>query len=258
MAPKTLPPLVLGLWAALAAAAEPSLTAKRLGENVYELLLVTDQTADVAVAQRAILPAAQQLCAGKTARLGHYKFQSAEPMPGQPPARKEITLRQEVHCEIAAAPPAGPATLSPVAHDDAAIEKLTMTYLRAKDAGQYSDAYALFGPGMKASTSLESWSDSARKTKATVGKVKSSRVKKITWYDNPPSAPVPGTYAAADYESDSENTRVHCGYVVWLAAADGTFMISREEENFVDKSAATKLSPERIRAFAEQFRCEVR
>jgi hypothetical protein len=57
--------VALTLWSLSSSAGEPSLTAKRLGEDVFQLELVTDQTMDVAVAQRALLPAAQQVCAGK-------------------------------------------------------------------------------------------------------------------------------------------------------------------------------------------------
>jgi len=253
---KTFLLVLLGITSA--AASEPSLTVKRLSDNVYELLLVTDRTADVSAAQHAIWPAAQQLCAEKTPRFGHYKFQSAEPMPGQPTAHPEITLRQEVHCEPASAPLSGAKNSPVVAHDDAAIDKLTKTYLAAKGAGKYAEAYALLGPSMKASTSLESWSANARNIDAKAGKVNTRRVKKITWYDNPQSAPVPGTYAAADYEIESENARVYCGYVAWFGAADGPFTIVREEENFIDKDTALKLSAERLNAFARQFGCEVR
>jgi hypothetical protein len=256
--PATRTSLLIALAACLpvAVAAEPSLTAQRLGPDQFELVLTTDQTADVGQAQRAIWPAAQQLCAGKTPRLGHYKFQSTEPMAGKTD-RPGITLRQQVHCEVAQAPgPAAPAAA--VAHDDAKIEQLTKKYLSAKDAGQYTDAYNLFGPSMKASTSLESWSENARNVKAKAGKLISRRVKKITWYDNPPSAPAPGIYAAADYESEFEGMHVHCGYVAWLAQADGTFLMVREEENFIEKPAAGKMPPEQVRAFAQRFGCEVR
>lgn len=148
-------PLLL-LYLVPASAAEPPLIAKRLSESVYELLLVTDQTADAAVAQRVIWPAAQQLCAGKIPRFGHYKFQSSEPMLGQSAARKEITLRQEVHCDVAGMP--SPRLTSPpaVPHDDGEIAELTNIYLTAKHTGRYAEAYKLFGPSMKDSTSLES------------------------------------------------------------------------------------------------------
>jgi hypothetical protein len=248
---------LVAMWAVSAAAVEPSLTAKRLGEASYELHLVTDQTADVSVAQRALLPAAEQLCAGKTPRFGHYKFESTESLPGQPPAPRGITLTQQVHCELAAAPSLN-APQQLVAHDDRAIEELTTRYLAAKDAGTYEEAYALFGPSMKASTSLESWSNKARSFNAKAGKVKNRKIKKITWYDNPASAPVPGTYAAADYGSEFANMHVHCGYVVWLGKADGSFQIVREEENYIDRGSASQLSPERIKAFADRFGCEVR
>lgn len=250
--------IVLGLWLPAAAAVQPTLTAKRLGEDHYELLLVTDQTADVSAAQRAIWPAAQQLCAAKTPRLGHYKFESAEPMAGRPSARTGITLRQQVHCEVASGPRGATAPVAAVPHDDAKIEQLTKKYLSAKDAGHYADAYSLFGASMKASTSLTSWTEGARGVKAKAGKLIGRTVKKITWYDNPPSAPVPGIYAAADYQSEFENMHVHCGYVAWLAQADGTFAIVREEENFIEKEAALKMSPEQVRSFTQRFGCEAR
>lgn len=48
---------------------------------------------------------------------------------------------------------------------------------------------------------------------------------------------------------------MHCGYVVWLADADGAFHVVREEENYIDKAMAAKMPPEQVKAFARKYGC---
>lgn len=234
-----------------ALAAEPKLTVTRLNDGSYELVLVTDRTTDVAVAQHALIPVAQQICAGNAPRFGRYKFETTESLPGQPAKAPSLTLNQTIHCDAAAA-----ATPKPAPRDEALIERLSKSYWNGKDTGKYAEAHALFSPEMQQMTPLERWTSRSSDFNVRAGAVKERRIKKITWYDNPPGGP-PGTYAAVDYASSFENLSFHCGYIVWQVAADGSAQLIREEENSVRKSEAAQMRPDELKAIAQKFRCDI-
>ena len=248
--------LLLLAATASAAAGDPTLSVKRLADDTYELTLDTDRTAELAQAQGSLFPAARQLCGSKQPKLGKYKYHAKQPLQDGAPETPGIVLQQVIHCVAAtAAPPARVAPLPPAAHDDAQIEKLTLAFLAARDAGKYDDAYAMLAPLHKQGSTYASWRQRLVDFNAKAGKTVSRRIKKVTWYDNPPNSPAPGTYAAADFVSEFENLAAHCGYIVWFTATGETFGVMREEENYLDKEAAAKVPPEQRKAFADRFGC---
>jgi hypothetical protein len=80
-------------------------------------------------------------------------------------------------------------------------------------------------------------------------------IKKITWYKNPPQA-APGTYAAVDFSSQFTNANIHCGYLVWFEQGDGSFVMVREEVNFIDKATEQKLKPDELERARAKFGCK--
>jgi hypothetical protein len=72
---------------------------------------------------------------------------------------------------------------------------------------------------------------------------------------DPPSAPEPGIYAAADFSGRFENDPIYCGYLAWHRGADGNYRIIREEENFIDKGTIANMSQTEASALAAKFGC---
>ena len=142
-----------------------------------------------------------------------------------------------------------------VPHDDKAIERLTYRYFALRDAGDTANAYALFDDSFKSTTTVDTWGLSIRAFNSRAGRVQNRLIKKIIWYDNPPSAPAPGTYAAADFVSQFENLSVHCGYVMWLGGADDSFHLIREQENIIDKASEARLTQNQLKALRSRFGC---
>jgi hypothetical protein len=202
-----------------------------------------------------LIPYAENICGGKGATLGHYKFETKEPLAPDAQHKPELVLRQRIRCGPPSPSGSPPSSVPRAAHDDKAIQQITYSYLALKDAGKYSNAYALFTDSMKASATLDSWSEAAKKFNAVAGLSNKRQIKKITWYDNPPSAPVPGTYAAVDYFSEFANLSFHCGYVVWLGTSDGSFRLVREEQNYIDNKSESKMSRDQVWAFRSRYGC---
>ena len=246
--------MALAFTAGATALAEPTLEVTELGADQFRLDLLTDQTTDVALAQQSLLPTAQRLCAGKQIEWGRYEFETIEPAPGAPTAATELKLRQWLACVVAvAASAADEIVLAP--HDDQAVERLSLQFLSRRDAGDFEKAHAMLAPSMRALVDLERWTESARDLLSRVGPVSGRRIKKITWYDNPPNALSPGTYAAADYEQEAAGARIYCGYLIWAVSSQGEYGVIREEVNLVEDAVAHQMDPAQLQATADQLGC---
>jgi Protein of unknown function (DUF4019) len=245
---------------ALPAATDSDITVKDIGNSQYELTLHTNTTVNILEAQRQLAPTAKITCADKEMHFSHYAFDIKQPLSGPSNTTSSLTLKQTVRCgsEI---PPAIPQTTSapdgwkPLASDQSQIETQTYRYYGAKDAGDYAAAYATFAEAMKEAAHFDSWATNAKAQNAKAGHILNRLVLKITWYKDPPSAPEPGIYAAADFSGRFENDPIYCGYLVWHRSADGKFRVIREEENFIDRGSIAKMSLTEVNALAAKMGC---
>lgn len=137
---------------------------------------------------------------------------------------------------------------------DQLIERQTYAYFAARDGQKYQEAYALFSPLLKQTLPFEHWKSMSEKFNAQAGAVLSRKVKKITWYKDPPSAE-PGVYAAADYVSQFAHIKIHCGYLVWHQQNDGSFLLMHEEENYIGTALQQKLKPAELKKARAELGC---
>jgi hypothetical protein len=252
--------IALSSFCAASPNSDSDITVKNIGDNQYELTLHTSTTVNIFDAQLELTPTAKKTCGAKEAHFGHYAFDINQPESGPAAKTTALTLTQTVRCG-SENPPSIPQTTSapdgwkPSASDQSQIETQTYRYYGAKDAGKYADAYAMFDKGMKEATHFDSWASNAQSQNTKAGHVLNRRVIKITWYKDPPSAPEPGIYAAADFSGQFENDPLYCGYLAWHRGADGSYRIIREEENFIDKATIAKMSPSDVHTLATKFGC---
>lgn len=130
----------------------------------------------------------------------------------------------------------------------------TYAYFRAKDDGRFADAYASFSAGQKALVAFNPWKRDMEQFYSRAGAAASRTLHKVTWYNDAANSE-PGVYAAVDFSSQFPELSLHCGYIVWQQQADGSFAITREEENAIPKSAMSKMTPDMVRNIRAQFRC---
>lgn len=234
---------------------------RQLGLDSYEATMTTSETTDVAAAQNALIPGAEQLCGEKKPLFGHYSFETKEPLDKTEGASSQtLVLKQEIKCEAASA--AQPQEKNSVARpwkptkaQEQNIQRLTYQYFQNRDTGKYQQAYSLFSVALKTSISEKNWLASVKQFNAKAGKPLKRQVSKLTWYNNPPSSPTPGIYVAADYVSQFENVDIHCGFVIWKQQKDGSFRIVREEENFIDKATQSTMKDSDIARVKAQYGC---
>ena len=204
-----------------------------------------------------LLPVAEQLCAGRRAQLGRYRFESQAPLaPGADSAALQ-TFTQQVACgashtvvHVARAP-----KTPPTPQDEQTIRTDTLRYLAAKDRGDFDAAYALLGSELADIFSNGSSRAARTEFNAAAGLPDNREVVRLTWYDDPAGAPQPGRYVAADYRGDYPHAGFYCGYVVWHLQPDGSFRIVREEEAHMPDKIAKKFSPEELAAARAQVQC---
>jgi hypothetical protein len=248
------------IHAASSANADSDIGVKDIGNNQFELTLHTSTTANIFEAQRELAPTAKRTCGEKQANFGHYAFNINQPLSGPASKTATLSLTQTIRCG-STDPPSIPQTTSapdgwkPSASDQSEVESQTYRYYGFKDAGDYAAAYAIFDAGMKETAHFDSWASNARSQNTKAGHVLKRQVIRITWYKDPPSAPEPGIYAAADFSGLFENDPVYCGYLAWHRGADGNYRIIREEENFIDRGTIAKMAQSEVKALAAKFGC---
>jgi hypothetical protein len=141
----------------------------------------------------------------------------------------------------------------PSAEQRAIIARLTRTYFAARDAGNADDAYTFLSSRQKQYVPFETFKTMLDEFNAKAGPVQARRLRKITWYRDTPQGR--GLYVAVDYSSEFTNLALHCGYLVWQVQTDGTFLLTREEANVIDRATMEKLKPEVVQQIHVQFRC---
>lgn len=229
----------------------------QLGVDQYELAMELPASVSPQQASSMLLPVAEQLCAGRPAQLGRYRFESQEPLaPGASPAATQ-TFTQKVACgassevvHVARAP-----KTPPTARDEQTIRTDTLRYLEAKDRGDFDAAFAVLGSELAEMFANGKSRESRATFNAAAGRPNSREVVRVTWYDDPAGAPVPGRYVAADYRGDYPHDGFYCGYVVWLLQPDGSFRIVREEEAQMPDEIAKKFSAEELATARAQLQC---
>jgi hypothetical protein len=245
---------------AASATANSDISVRDIGNNQYELTLHTSTTINIFEAQRELAPTGKKTCADMEVHFGHYAFDINQALSGPTSKTATLTLTQTIRCG-SADPPNIPQTTSapdgwkPSAGEQSEVESQTYRYYGFKDAGDYAAAYAMFADGMKEAAHFDSWTSNAKLQHGNAGRVLNRQVLKITWYKDPPSAPEPGIYAAADFSGQYENDPIYCGYLAWHRGTDGKYRIMREEENFIDKGSIAKMAQTEVRALAAKFGC---
>ena len=231
----------------LAAQAMPQISSEPLDRERYRLH-ITGRIPSVEAAQAALTPTARRLCGARPFTFGTFRYSQKEKIAkvGDPAQPVSLSLDQELFCgtvkptvDAAALPAPG---WQPSPADQQAVLAATYGYFAAKDRGRYADAWAMFSKSMKEASPARDWRRDAEQFNGRAGPVRSRRVTEITWYNNPPDAPQPGLYVAADFSADFDKLDFVCGYVMWLLQPDGSFALTREEQNLLDKATAKKLA----------------
>ncbi len=250
------------------------ISASPLGENQWVLTLelpVLD--ADYGEMQQLLLPAAAKLCGDLVPRLDAFRQTSLLAPAADASAKEEgeevgnaktarempndrVRLVQVVLCEPApVAMPSPSRALTDaerVAMEDE-IRGKTLAYFAGLDAGGDARAsYAMLSEYLRSKT-FSAWRQ--EQASAEMGGVTERRVWRVTVYVDPPEAPTPGIYVAADYQATYERVLFECGYLMWQERSDGSFHVIRREGGRLPRDYAADMTNAQISAVREKMRC---
>jgi hypothetical protein len=105
------------------------------------------------------------------------------------------------------------------------------------DDGKADEALGLLSPTFQRNLTAKSWRDAIAGTRAQLGARQSKSLRRIVWYENPQNAPLPGLYAAVEFDSVFDNAGKHFRYVILHSQDGAPFKVMRNEATFaLDKS----------------------
>lgn len=111
----------------------------------------------------------------------------------------------------------------------AEAEAFAREWLVLVDAADAKGSYDLLTDSFAGNMSLRQWRSSIERNARENGKLKSRSLRRIVWYDNPANAPLPGTYAAVEFDGVYANAPQHFQYVVLHSMAGEPFRVMRSE-----------------------------
>lgn len=164
-------------------------------------------------------------------------------------------MNQALEQTLAPARPSGTAPAwQPGSTQKARVEELSKAYFADKDAARYRQAWERLGPGMRKQWTFEEWRDASAGSMERAGAMRQRELKKVTLYRSSQSG-TPGVYAAVDFTGRFANAETYCGYLVWTEQADGSFLLLREEENYIYNATGARLTPEQRDKMRSVFHC---
>lgn len=136
------------------------------------------------------------------------------------------------------------------------VSKLSNNYFHNFLNGKLDLAYETLAENLRGQLSLEKYRDNKKQFIALAGETLSIEITKLTLYENPENAPVPGIYLVADYYNAYSQIPVHCGYLVWIKGENSNrFKLVREESGYITDEQFQKMSKNQLDAIKRQLKC---
>ena len=130
---------------------------------------------------------------------------------------------------------------------EAEAVKFANEWLDLVDQGNDVASFELLTSTFQRNLTANSWRQAIVGTNAKLGARISRKLRRVVWYDNSANAPLPGLYAAVEFDSVFENADQHFQYVVLHSQRDEPFRVMRNETTFAlkksPKSSAVPANP---------------
>ena len=136
-------------------------------------------------------------------------------------------------------------TWRPTAEQDSRARALLARFQLALTEQRFADAYAMFTPMTKTMLSQEAFVTLEKQFVDRSGGGLAYKEPRITWYNDPPNAAAPGTYAAFDLACTARLINLCAEVVILHQQADGEFLVMRQERTAADRDAEQKLREQR-------------
>ena len=123
---------------------------------------------------------------------------------------------------------------------EAEAVKIANDWLNIVESGDDKQSFSMLPPIFQQNLTQDTWRESVLDRNAKTGKLISRKLRRVVWYDNPANAPLPGLYAAVEFDSLFENTDKHFQFVILHSQNDEAFKVIRNEADVALKNTPPK------------------
>ncbi len=161
-----------------------------------------------------------------------------------------FALAQLITWPLSAALPVKPATpvgqtaWEPSEADVLKAKLLSYLYFQAKSNRDFHTAFNTFAKATASGMDYRKWKAGQDKFYASAGAELDRTFYRMTWYQNPPDAALPGIFVAVDYSARFSKISIQCGTLMWHRLSDGGFELIREQDKSIDKTAQKNIKTE--------------
>ncbi len=233
---------------------------QKVDEGNYRLTLTHSTVLDIGIAQAYLYETAKSLCGTLSPHFGKYSFAGSEAIEKKVESAPTFEFVQDIQCANENSESTAVAMKYLTSESEAqAIRNqvlvLSETYFNDIASSKFDKAYSVLADSMRSFSTKTSWVSEKNTFQSQVGDPRQITISKLTLYDNPPGAPNPGIYVAADYYNEFSNAPIHCGYVMWFKGQDGNFKIIREESGLVTSEQLAAIPTEQLPIVKQRLRC---
>ncbi len=119
---------------------------------------------------------------------------------------------------------------------DPEVTAFATHWLDLVEHGEADKSFAFLTDIFKSSMTSEQWRAVVAETNASLGVLRSRKLRRVVWYDNPANAPMPGTYIAVEFDSVYEKAPKHFSFVILHAQGEEALRVMRHESFVGDAS----------------------
>ncbi|NKB32429.1 MAG: DUF4019 domain-containing protein [Pseudomonadales bacterium] len=116
----------------------------------------------------------------------------------------------------------------PHPRQDEAIE-IANEWLDLLEENDVANSFDLYTDLYKSMTTTITWEQELETERTTLGKLVSRELRRAVMYENPENAPLPGTYAAVEFDSVYEHARRHSQTIILHSENSEPFRVMRRE-----------------------------
>ena len=146
----------------------------------------------------------------------------AWPLSAAKPARAEVNAAQTAW--------------EPSEADVLKAKLLSYLYFQAKSNRDFQTAFNTFAKATAAGMNFKQWKSTQEKFYGSAGTELDRSFYRMTWYQNPPDAALPGIFVAVDFSARFSNAGTQCGTLMWHRLADGGFELIRDQDKSIAKA----------------------
>ena len=120
-------------------------------------------------------------------------------------------------------------TPSPQNPRQAEAVDFAVAWLQMVEEGDQERSFELLAPTFQRNLTRATWKSALNESRDQLGKQTSQKLRRVVWYENPGNAPLPGVYAAVEFDSTYENSDLHFRYVMLHSQNGEPFRVMRNE-----------------------------